>query len=70
MALLEIRGLSVTIPSAAGAVQAVRHVDLQIERGEIHGLIGEVRLWQDHDGHGASGPCAAGRTGGGRGFPL
>jgi peptide/nickel transport system ATP-binding protein len=41
MALLDIRGLTVTIPTPAGAVQAVRHVDLQIERGAIHGLIGE-----------------------------
>ena len=41
MTLLEIAGLSVTIPTPAGSVQAVRHVDLQIERGAIHGLIGE-----------------------------
>ena len=41
MTLLEIQGLSVTIPSALGPVQAVRSIDLCIARGEIHGLIGE-----------------------------
>ena len=41
MTLLEIKGLSVTIPSATGAVLAVRSVDLQIEKGAVHGLIGE-----------------------------
>lgn len=41
MALIEIKALSVTFPTATGAVQAVRSVDLQIERGSIHGLIGE-----------------------------
>ncbi|CAN1574727.1 DppD ABC-type dipeptide/oligopeptide/nickel transport system, ATPase component [Paracoccaceae bacterium] len=41
MILLEIKALSVTFPTATGAVQAVRSVDLQIEKGAIHGLIGE-----------------------------
>jgi len=41
MALVEVKGLSVGIPAAAGLVQAVRHVNLEIEKGEIHGLIGE-----------------------------
>lgn len=41
MPVLEIRGLSVTLPSPEGAVRAVRSVDLAIERGAIHGLIGE-----------------------------
>jgi oligopeptide/dipeptide ABC transporter ATP-binding protein len=41
MPVLEIRGLSVTLPSPAGPVRAVRAVDLQISRGAIHGLIGE-----------------------------
>lgn len=41
MPVLEIRGLSVTLPSPAGPVRAVRSVDLAIERGAIHGLIGE-----------------------------
>ena len=39
--LLEIQGLSVTIPSPAGPVQALRSIDLCIAKGEIHGLIGE-----------------------------
>jgi len=39
--LLEVQGLSVTIPSPAGPIQAVRSVDLRIAKGEIHGLIGE-----------------------------
>jgi len=39
--LLDIQGLSVTIPSPAGPVQAVRRIDLSIAKGEIHGLIGE-----------------------------
>ena len=41
MTLLEIQGLSVTIPSPAGPVQALRSIDLCIAKGEIHGLIGE-----------------------------
>ncbi len=41
MPLLEVGDLSVTIPTAAGPVHAVRHVDLVIERGAIHGVIGE-----------------------------
>ena len=39
--LLEIRGLSVTIPTPEGDVHAVRAVDLEIGRGDSHGLIGE-----------------------------
>lgn len=41
MSLVEIEGLSMTIPMDAGPVRAVRHVDLRIEKGEVHGLIGE-----------------------------
>ncbi len=41
MTLLEIKALSVAFPTATGAVQAVRSVDLKIEKGAIHGLIGE-----------------------------
>lgn len=41
MALLEIRNLSVTIPARDGDVHAVRSINLEIERGEIHGVIGE-----------------------------
>ena len=41
MTLLDIKALSVTFPSKTGLLQAVRSVDLQIERGSIHGLIGE-----------------------------
>ena len=41
MTLLDIKALSVTFPSRTGLLQAVRSVDLQIERGSIHGLIGE-----------------------------
>ena len=39
--LLDLQGLSVTIPSQAGPVRAVRSIDLRIAKGEIHGLIGE-----------------------------
>lgn len=41
MTLLDIKALSVTFPSKTGLLQAVRSVDLKIERGSIHGLIGE-----------------------------
>jgi peptide/nickel transport system ATP-binding protein len=41
MALLEITGLSIRLPASEGVVQAVRHVDLVVERGSIHGIIGE-----------------------------
>ncbi|WP_181257304.1 ABC transporter ATP-binding protein [Pseudaminobacter soli (ex Li et al. 2025)] len=41
MPLLNIRNLSVAIPTPDGDVHAVRSVSLEIERGEIHGVIGE-----------------------------
>lgn len=41
MPLLDVRNLSVSIPTPEGDVHAVRSVDLSIERGEIHGVIGE-----------------------------
>ena len=41
MPLLEIKNLSVSIPTPEGDVHAVRAVSLDIERGEIHGVIGE-----------------------------
>jgi oligopeptide/dipeptide ABC transporter ATP-binding protein len=41
VALLDVRNLSVRIPTPDGDVHPVRSVDLSIERGEIHGLIGE-----------------------------
>ncbi len=41
MTLLDVKALSVTFPTRTGTVRAVRSVDLQIERGSIHGLIGE-----------------------------
>lgn len=40
MPLLDIRNLSVSIPTTEGDVHAVRAVSLEIERGEIHGVIG------------------------------
>jgi len=39
--LIDIRDLSVSIPTPDGDVHAVRSVSLEIERGEIHGVIGE-----------------------------
>ena len=41
MPLLDVRNLSVAIPTPDGDVHAVRSIDLEIERGEIHGVIGE-----------------------------
>ncbi|MCW5710784.1 ABC transporter ATP-binding protein (plasmid) [Shinella yambaruensis] len=41
MPLLDISDLSVRIPTPEGEVHAVRAVSLRIERGEIHGVIGE-----------------------------
>lgn len=41
MPLLEVRNLSVTIPAPDGDIHAVRSIDLDIEKGEIHGVIGE-----------------------------
>ncbi|MFE0014968.1 ABC transporter ATP-binding protein [Mesorhizobium sp. NPDC059054] len=41
MPLLEVRNLSVTIPTPEGDVHAVRAINLEIEKGEIHGVIGE-----------------------------
>ena len=37
MAVLELKGISKTF----GGVQALHHVDFSLERGEIHGLVGE-----------------------------
>lgn len=39
--LIEIRNLSVTFPSEAGTVQAVRDVSLDIRAGEVLGIVGE-----------------------------
>jgi dipeptide transport system ATP-binding protein len=41
MPLLEIRNLSVTFPSAAGAFRAVSGIDLTIEPGEVVSVVGE-----------------------------
>jgi oligopeptide/dipeptide ABC transporter ATP-binding protein len=41
MSLVEIQGLSISFGSLHQPIHAVRHVDLAIERGTIHGLIGE-----------------------------
>jgi ABC-type glutathione transport system ATPase component len=41
-ALLEVRSLSVTYPSAAGAVHAVREISLDIFKGETLALVGET----------------------------
>lgn len=39
--LLELQDVSVEIPTPAGTVRAVDHVDFGIDRGEIVGLVGE-----------------------------
>ena len=39
--LLEVNGLSVTFPSEAGAVQAVRGVSYHVLPGEVLGIAGE-----------------------------
>ena len=41
MDLLRIRNLTVEFPSRRGNFLAVRDVDLDVRRGEIHGLVGE-----------------------------
>jgi peptide/nickel transport system ATP-binding protein len=41
MDLLTIRNLTVEFPSRRGTFTAVRDVDLDVQRGEIHGLVGE-----------------------------
>ena len=40
-ATLEVEGLSVTIPLAAGPLRAVRNVDLRVDRGETLCIVGE-----------------------------
>ncbi|HEY1724641.1 MAG TPA: ABC transporter ATP-binding protein [Steroidobacteraceae bacterium] len=40
-ALLTIRGLSVSYPSARGCIDAVRELDLQVGAGEFLGIVGE-----------------------------
>ena len=39
--VLEVSDLSVTFPSPAGDVHAVRGIDFRLERGEVLGLVGE-----------------------------
>ncbi|MFY0615697.1 MAG: ABC transporter ATP-binding protein, partial [Hyphomicrobiaceae bacterium] len=39
--LLEIRGLEVSFPTRRGTITAVRHVDIDVDRGEVVGLVGE-----------------------------
>ena len=39
--LLEVRGLRIGIPAAAGELVAVSGLDLELARGEILGLVGE-----------------------------
>ncbi|MDN4609863.1 dipeptide/oligopeptide/nickel ABC transporter permease/ATP-binding protein [Arthrobacter burdickii] len=39
--VLSIRGLRVGYPTGDGVVEVVRGVDLDVRRGEIHGLVGE-----------------------------
>jgi peptide/nickel transport system ATP-binding protein len=39
--LLDVRGLRVTLPTAAGPAEALRGLDFQLGRGETLGLIGE-----------------------------
>ncbi|ESR24814.1 ABC transporter ATP-binding protein [Lutibaculum baratangense] len=41
MGLLDIRNLTVDFPSRRGTFTAVRDVALDVQRGEIHGLVGE-----------------------------
>ncbi len=41
MALLEIKDLTVEFPTRFGAHIAVSNYDLHLERGEVHGLVGE-----------------------------
>ena len=38
--IIQIQGLAKTFGAGAGAVHALEHIDLQIERGEIFGIIG------------------------------
>lgn len=38
--LIEIRNLSVTFPSEAGIVRAVRDVSLDVRAGEVLGIVG------------------------------
>ena len=39
--LLNVTGLTVSIPSRFGEFKAVHNVELSIQPGEIHGLVGE-----------------------------
>jgi len=39
--LLDVRGLTVQIPSRFGTFSAVNNITLQLQAGEIHGLVGE-----------------------------
>ena len=39
--LLDVRDMRVTLPTAGGPVEALRGVDLALDRGQTLGLIGE-----------------------------
>ena len=61
MALIEVEGLSITLETPRGRVHAVRNIDLSIERGAIHGLIGESGCGKTITGMALPGCCRAER---------
>ena len=51
--LVQVRNLHLTVPSAAGPVNILRGIDLDIAAGEAVGIVGPVRLRQDQPADGA-----------------
>ena len=60
-ALLEVKDLRVHLFTGRGIVRAVDGIGFSLEAGRSLGIVGEVRLWQEHDGvvTAAADPAAA-----------
>lgn len=50
MSVIELNDVSVTFHEGGRTVEAVKHVNISVEKGEIFGIVGFFRSWQIHFG--------------------